>query len=72
MDLGLGLDLGFKLDKQYNFVYIFVGMVELVRECSTLREIQGAQGGAAGVFKDDVLKKWLQTHNPHEFDYKVV
>ncbi len=46
-------------------------MVEIIRECNTLREIQSAQGGA-GVFKDDVLKKWLQSHNPSEFDYAVV
>lgn len=46
------------------------GLVELVPDCRTLREIQSAQG-AAGVFKDDVLKNWLEKQNPSEFQYKI-
>lgn len=49
----------------------FSGMVELVPDCCTLCEIQSAVG-AAGVFKDDVLKNWLEKQNPSEFQYKVV
>ncbi|VDK86356.1 unnamed protein product [Litomosoides sigmodontis] len=48
----------------------FKGMVELVSDCRTLCEIQSAVG-AAGVFKDDLLKKWLEMHNPSEFQYKI-
>uniref|UniRef100_F1KQX4 Phosphatidylinositol-4-phosphate 3-kinase C2 domain-containing subunit alpha n=2 Tax=Ascaris TaxID=6251 RepID=F1KQX4_ASCSU len=46
------------------------GMIELVPDCRTLREIQSAVG-AAGVFKDDVLKNWLEKQNPSEFQYKI-
>ncbi|KAK6109822.1 Phosphatidylinositol 3- and 4-kinase family protein [Brugia pahangi] len=46
------------------------GMVELVPDCRTLCEIQSAVG-ATGVFKDDLLKKWLEMHNPSEFQYKI-
>lgn len=46
-------------------------MIELVPDCRTLREIQSAVG-AAGVFKDDVLKNWLEKQNPSEFQYKIV
>ncbi|VDM25693.1 unnamed protein product [Toxocara canis] len=46
------------------------GMIELVPDCRTLREIQSAVG-AAGVFKDDVLKNWLEKQNPTEFQYKI-
>uniref|UniRef100_A0A0R3S5X0 phosphatidylinositol 3-kinase n=1 Tax=Elaeophora elaphi TaxID=1147741 RepID=A0A0R3S5X0_9BILA len=46
------------------------GMVELVSDCRTLCEIQSSVG-AAGVFKDDLLKKWLEMHNPSEFQYKI-
>ncbi|KAM3726746.1 Phosphatidylinositol 3-kinase piki-1 [Dirofilaria immitis] len=46
------------------------GMVELVSDCRTLCEIQSAVG-ATGVFKDDLLKKWLEMHNPSEFQYKI-
>lgn len=46
-------------------------MVELVPDCRTLCEIQSAVG-ATGVFKDDLLKKWLEMHNPSEFQYKIV
>uniref|UniRef100_A0A158R675 PI3K/PI4K domain-containing protein n=1 Tax=Syphacia muris TaxID=451379 RepID=A0A158R675_9BILA len=46
------------------------GMIELVSECRTLCEIQSALG-ATGVFKDDILKKWLEKQNPTEFQYKI-
>lgn len=46
-------------------------MIELVPDCRTLCEIQRAVG-ATGVFKDDLLKKWLEMHNPSEFQYKIV
>ena len=48
-----------------------LGMIELVPECCTLCEIQSAIG-ATGVFKDDILKKWLEKQNPTEFQYKIV
>lgn len=47
------------------------GMVELVPDCCTLREIQSAVG-PAGVFRDEVLKDWLEKQNPSEFQYKIV
>uniref|UniRef100_A0A183DU57 Non-specific serine/threonine protein kinase n=1 Tax=Gongylonema pulchrum TaxID=637853 RepID=A0A183DU57_9BILA len=49
---------------------LFEGMVELVPDCQTLCEIQSSVG-AAGVFKDDVLKKWLEKYNSSEFLYKI-
>ncbi|CAD5221905.1 unnamed protein product [Bursaphelenchus xylophilus] len=45
------------------------GFIELVPSCRTLREIQ-VSAGATGVFKDDVINTWLQTHNPSEFKYR--
>lgn len=47
------------------------GMIELVSNSNTLREIQTTDG-ATGVFKDDVLNNWLLKHNPSEFQYKNV
>lgn len=47
------------------------GMIELVLNCSTLREIH-TTFGATGVFKDDVLNNWLLRNNPTEFQYKNV
>uniref|UniRef100_A0A183CBF7 Phosphatidylinositol-4-phosphate 3-kinase n=1 Tax=Globodera pallida TaxID=36090 RepID=A0A183CBF7_GLOPA len=35
------------------------GLIELVPNCKTLREIQIVSSGAAGVFKDEVLNEWL-------------
>lgn len=46
------------------------GMIELVPDCNTLREIQ-IEFGATGVFKDDVLNNWLVRQNQSEFQYKV-
>lgn len=47
------------------------GIIELVPECSTLREIHITLG-ATGVFKDDVLNNWLVRQNQSEFQYKAV
>jgi phosphatidylinositol-4-phosphate 3-kinase len=46
------------------------GLIELVPDCCTLREIQ-TLSGATGVFKDDVLNNWLIRKNPSEFQYKA-
>ncbi|CAJ0584265.1 unnamed protein product, partial [Mesorhabditis spiculigera] len=46
------------------------GMAELVSDCQTLCDIQKAEG-MAGVFKDDVLCKWLEKYNSSEYSYKV-
>ncbi|CAD5215934.1 unnamed protein product [Bursaphelenchus okinawaensis] len=45
------------------------GFIELVPSCRTLREIQ-IYSGATGVFRDDVINNWLQTHNTSEFEYR--
>lgn len=48
------------------------GLIELVPQCSTLREIQIQMGsGVAGVYKDDVLNNWLARQNTSEFQYKA-
>lgn len=47
------------------------GLIELVPDCCTLREIQIASG-VTGVIKDDVLNDWLLRKNPSEFQYKAV
>lgn len=47
------------------------GLIELVPDCCTLREIQTTPG-ATGVFKDDVLNNWLLRQNQSEFQYKAV
>ncbi|KAF7635539.1 hypothetical protein Mgra_00005081 [Meloidogyne graminicola] len=48
------------------------GLIELVPNCRTLCEIQMEMGsGAAGVWRDDVLNKWLGKQNPSEFQYKA-
>ncbi|KAH7732178.1 phosphatidylinositol 3-and 4-kinase [Aphelenchoides avenae] len=46
------------------------GLIELVPDCSTLREIQIASG-VTGVIRDDVLNEWLLRRNPSEFQYKA-
>ncbi|XP_028391713.1 phosphatidylinositol 4-phosphate 3-kinase C2 domain-containing subunit beta-like [Dendronephthya gigantea] len=45
-----------------------MGMVELVQEAQTLREIQ-TEYGLAGSFKDEPLARWLLKHNPIEKEY---
>uniref|UniRef100_A0A183BMI9 Phosphatidylinositol-4-phosphate 3-kinase n=1 Tax=Globodera pallida TaxID=36090 RepID=A0A183BMI9_GLOPA len=47
------------------------GLIELVPNCKTLREIQIVSSGAAGVFKDEVLNEWLARQNPSEFQFKA-
>lgn len=49
----------------------FLGMVELITECETLRKIQ-TMGGITGSFKDQPLANWLQKHNPTHADYNKV
>lgn len=45
--------------------------IELVPNCSTLREIIIQMGhGVAGVYKDEVLNNWLARQNPSEYEYK--
>ncbi|TNN14949.1 Phosphatidylinositol 4-phosphate 3-kinase C2 domain-containing subunit alpha [Schistosoma japonicum] len=46
------------------------GFIELVSECSTLRQIQQQGGGLTGPFKEGVITKWLQSQNITELDYK--
>ncbi len=46
-------------------------MVELVKDCKTLREIAMDEGGVIGVFKDELIRKWLQKQNQSEFDFKI-
>nr|CAH8830159.1 unnamed protein product [Trichobilharzia regenti] len=46
------------------------GFIELVSECSTLRQIQQQGGGLTGAFKEGVITKWLQSQNITELDYK--
>ncbi|KAI1732417.1 phosphatidylinositol 3- and 4-kinase domain-containing protein [Ditylenchus destructor] len=46
------------------------GIIELVPDCNTLREIH-ITSGATGVFKDDVLNNWLVRQNQSEFQYKA-
>lgn len=48
----------------------FKGLIELVCECSTLRQIQQQGGGITGPFKECVITKWLQSQNTTELDYK--
>ncbi|VEL08162.1 unnamed protein product [Protopolystoma xenopodis] len=45
------------------------GFIELISECSTLRQIQQEVGGLTGVFKDSVITRWLQSQNTTELDY---
>ena len=45
------------------------GMVQLVPDAVTLREIH-VQHGVTGSFKDDVIGLWLQKYNPSEGAYK--
>ncbi|CAL8094697.1 unnamed protein product [Calicophoron daubneyi] len=46
------------------------GLVELVSECCTLRQIQQQGGGLTGPFKESVITTWLQSQNTTELDYK--
>jgi phosphatidylinositol-4-phosphate 3-kinase len=45
------------------------GLVEMVRDCQTLREIQVASG-LQGVMDAKVLNNWIESNNPTEFQYK--
>jgi phosphatidylinositol-4-phosphate 3-kinase len=45
------------------------GLVEMVRDCQTLREIQ-APSGLKSVLAIKHLNNWIQSHNPSEFLYK--
>ena len=47
-----------------------VGMIEIVKEAETLREIH-TQFGLAGSFKDEPIARWLQKHNPDEQSYRM-
>ena len=46
------------------------GMVQLVPDASTLREIH-VQHGVTGSFKDNVIGLWLQRYNQSEGEYQV-
>ncbi|KAF5400632.1 hypothetical protein PHET_06179 [Paragonimus heterotremus] len=46
------------------------GLIELVSECSTLRQIQQQGGGLTGPFKESMITRWLQSQNTTELDYK--
>ena len=46
------------------------GMVQLVPNASTLREIH-VQHGVTGSFKDNVISLWLQRYNQSEGEYQV-
>ncbi len=53
------------------YMYPHAGMLELVTEASTLREIQ-TEHGVTGSFKDKPLSEWLMRHNPTESSYQQV
>ena len=46
-------------------------MLELVKDCETLREIQTTQG-VTGSLKDRVLADWLLRHNQTKQEYSEV
>ena len=47
------------------------GMVEIVKESATLRQIQ-TEHGLTGSFKDKPLSEWLMRHNPSDTAWKMV
>uniref|UniRef100_A0AC34QE78 Phosphatidylinositol 3-kinase n=1 Tax=Panagrolaimus sp. JU765 TaxID=591449 RepID=A0AC34QE78_9BILA len=48
------------------------GLIELVNDCKTLREIQvAASDRASDVFKDDTIANWICRHNPSEFNNRT-
>ncbi|KRX37643.1 Serine/threonine-protein kinase TAO1 [Trichinella murrelli] len=47
------------------------GVIELVKNSKTLREIQVEEGGMTGVLRDDLIQKWLQKQNPSELEYQI-
>ncbi|KRZ57453.1 Serine/threonine-protein kinase SULU [Trichinella nativa] len=48
------------------------GVIELVKNSKTLREIQVEEGGMTGVLRDDLIQKWLQKQNPSELEYQIM
>ncbi|KRZ26668.1 Phosphatidylinositol 4-phosphate 3-kinase C2 domain-containing subunit beta, partial [Trichinella pseudospiralis] len=48
------------------------GVIELVKNAKTLREIQVEEGGMTGVLRDDLIQKWLQKQNPSELEYQIM
>ncbi len=49
----------------------FQGMLEMVTEAKTLREIQvsGSRGGVTGSFRDTQVSDWLEIHNPSQLEF---
>ncbi|VDP43362.1 unnamed protein product [Soboliphyme baturini] len=47
------------------------GILEVMKDSKTLREIQLEEGGVAGVLRDDLIKRWLQKQNSSELDYEI-
>lgn len=47
------------------------GLLEMVPNSSTLREIHTQHGGVTGSFRDDLLLLWLQRHNTEETEYEA-
>eukprot|EP00834_Sanchytrium_tribonematis_P004312 NODE_205_length_12934_cov_1.115933.p1 type:complete len:1785 gc:universal NODE_205_length_12934_cov_1.115933:7129-12483(+) len=46
-----------------------MGLIEVVKNSSTVSGIQLSLGGSTAAFKEDVLDQWLRTQNPEEADY---
>ena len=49
----------------------YIGLVEMVQDSSTLRQIQ-TEHGVTGSFKDKPLSEWLMRHNSSDAAWKQV
>nr|XP_046253413.1 phosphatidylinositol 4,5-bisphosphate 3-kinase catalytic subunit gamma isoform [Scatophagus argus]XP_046253414.1 phosphatidylinositol 4,5-bisphosphate 3-kinase catalytic subunit gamma isoform [Scatophagus argus] len=50
-----------------------IGVIEIVRDATTIAAVQKSQGGTSGAFKNDALFEWLKSKCPlQEIHYKTV
>lgn len=57
----------FKLSR--DFIFVIVGIIEMVTEAETLRKIQ-IEFGVTGSFKETPIAEWLIKHNPSALEYE--
>ena len=71
---GTQITLVFSFDpKSISFItFSTLGLVELVKDCQTLRQIQAQLGALTGQFATSSIRQWLRNHNPTDEFYQKV
>jgi hypothetical protein len=55
-----------RLQSPSNSVHLPIGMIEIVKDATTIAKIQQSTVGNTGAFKDEVLNHWLKEKCPIE------